>query len=70
MFTGGNLDRAKNRGVIYTVAPSFRNVNTIWTGSTMIHSADPRRRKTWTTSAARAHSVEQGVAHGGIAFRR
>jgi photosystem II stability/assembly factor-like uncharacterized protein len=33
MFTNGNLDRAKNRGVIYTVAPSFRNVNTIWTGS-------------------------------------
>ena len=33
MYTGGNLDRAKNRGVIYTVAPSFRNANTIWTGS-------------------------------------
>jgi hypothetical protein len=33
MYTGGNLDRAKNRGVIYTVAPSFRNVKTIWTGS-------------------------------------
>ena len=33
MYTGGNLDRAKNRGVIYTVAPSFRSVNTIWTGS-------------------------------------
>jgi len=33
MYTGGNVDRAKNRGVIYTVAPSFRNVNTIWTGS-------------------------------------
>jgi photosystem II stability/assembly factor-like uncharacterized protein len=33
MFTGGNFDRAKNRGVIYTVAPSFRSVNTIWTGS-------------------------------------
>jgi photosystem II stability/assembly factor-like uncharacterized protein len=33
MFTDGNLERAKNRGVIYTVAPSFRNVNTIWTGS-------------------------------------
>jgi photosystem II stability/assembly factor-like uncharacterized protein len=33
MYTGDNLDRAKNRGVIYTVAPSFRSVNTIWTGS-------------------------------------
>ena len=33
MYTGGNLERAKNRGVIYTVAPSFRSVNTIWTGS-------------------------------------
>ncbi len=33
MYTDGNLDRAKNRGVIYTVAPSFRNVSTIWTGS-------------------------------------
>jgi photosystem II stability/assembly factor-like uncharacterized protein len=33
MFTEGNLERAKNRGVIYTVAPSFRNANTIWTGS-------------------------------------
>jgi len=33
MYTGGNLDRAKNRGVIYTIAPSFRNANTIWTGS-------------------------------------
>nr|MDQ2969654.1 glycoside hydrolase [Acidobacteriota bacterium] len=33
IYTEGNLDRAKNRGVIYTLAPSFRNVNTIWTGS-------------------------------------
>ena len=33
MYTEGNLDRAKNRGVIYTIAPSFRNANTIWTGS-------------------------------------
>ena len=32
-YTDGNLDRAKNRGVIYTIAPSFRNANTIWTGS-------------------------------------
>ena len=33
IFTNGDLSRAKNRGVIYTVAPSFRAVNTIWTGS-------------------------------------
>lgn len=33
IFTDGDLSRAKNRGVIYAVAPSFRNVNTIWTGS-------------------------------------
>ncbi len=33
MYTDGNLDRAKNRGVIYTIAPSFRSANTIWTGS-------------------------------------
>ena len=33
IFTDGDLSRAKNRGVIYTVAPSFRSVNTIWTGS-------------------------------------
>jgi photosystem II stability/assembly factor-like uncharacterized protein len=33
MYTDGNLERAKNRGVIYTIAPSFRNANTIWTGS-------------------------------------
>jgi len=33
MYTGDNLERARNRGVIYTVAPSFRSVNTIWTGS-------------------------------------
>ncbi|MDQ6717240.1 MAG: glycoside hydrolase, partial [Gemmatimonadota bacterium] len=33
MYTGGNLSRAKNRGVIYSVGPSFLNVNTIWTGS-------------------------------------
>jgi photosystem II stability/assembly factor-like uncharacterized protein len=33
IFTNGNLSRAKNRGVIYTVAPSFKSVNTIWTGS-------------------------------------
>jgi len=33
MYTDGNLDRAKNRGVIYTIAPSFRNASTIWTGS-------------------------------------
>jgi photosystem II stability/assembly factor-like uncharacterized protein len=33
MYTDGNLDRAKNRGVIYAIAPSFRNASTIWTGS-------------------------------------
>jgi photosystem II stability/assembly factor-like uncharacterized protein len=33
MYTEGKLDLAKNRGVIYTIAPSFRNANTIWTGS-------------------------------------
>jgi hypothetical protein len=33
IFTGGDPSRAQNRGVIYTVAPSFRNTNTIWTGS-------------------------------------
>ena len=33
IFTNGDLSRAKNRGVIYAVAPSFRDVNTIWTGS-------------------------------------
>jgi photosystem II stability/assembly factor-like uncharacterized protein len=33
MYTDGNLARAQNRGVIYTIAPSFRNANTIWTGS-------------------------------------
>jgi photosystem II stability/assembly factor-like uncharacterized protein len=33
IFTGGNPARAQNRGVIYTIAPSFRDVNTIWTGS-------------------------------------
>ncbi|MEO8908649.1 MAG: glycoside hydrolase [Gemmatimonadaceae bacterium] len=33
MYTGGNLERAKNRGVIYTIAPSFESLNTIWTGS-------------------------------------
>ena len=33
IYTDGDLSRAKNRGVIYAVAPSFRNVNTIWTGS-------------------------------------
>ncbi len=33
IYTGGDLERAKNRGVIYTVAPSFSDVNTIWTGS-------------------------------------
>jgi photosystem II stability/assembly factor-like uncharacterized protein len=33
MYTDGNLDRARNRGVIYTIAPSFKSANTIWTGS-------------------------------------
>jgi photosystem II stability/assembly factor-like uncharacterized protein len=33
MYTDGNLDRAKNRGVIYAIAPSFRNAKTIWAGS-------------------------------------
>ncbi len=33
MYTGGDLSRARNRGVIYSVGPSFRDVNTIWTGS-------------------------------------
>jgi photosystem II stability/assembly factor-like uncharacterized protein len=33
MYTGGDLSRAKNRGVIYSIGPSFKDVNTIWTGS-------------------------------------
>ena len=33
MYTGGDLSRARNRGVIYSVGPSFRDVNVIWTGS-------------------------------------
>jgi photosystem II stability/assembly factor-like uncharacterized protein len=33
IYTNGDLSLSKNRGVIYAVAPSFRNVNTIWTGS-------------------------------------
>jgi len=33
MYTGGDLSRAKNRGVIYAVGPSFRDVNTIWVGT-------------------------------------
>ncbi len=33
IFTNGDLSRARNRGVIYAVAPSFRSVSTIWTGS-------------------------------------
>jgi photosystem II stability/assembly factor-like uncharacterized protein len=33
MFTDGDASRAQNRGVIYAVGPSFRNVNFIWTGS-------------------------------------
>ena len=33
IFTNGNPSRAKNRGVIYTVAPSFKSLKTIWTGS-------------------------------------
>lgn len=33
MYTGGDLSRAKNRGVIYSIGPSFRDVNVIWTGS-------------------------------------
>jgi len=33
MFTEGDLSLAKNRGVIYTIAPSFRDLNVIWTGS-------------------------------------
>ena len=33
IFTNGDATKAQNRGVIYTVAPSFRNANIIWTGS-------------------------------------
>jgi len=33
IFTNGNPSRARSRGVIYTVAPSFKSLNTIWTGS-------------------------------------
>ena len=33
IFTNGDASRAQNRGVIYAVAPSFRNVNIVWTGS-------------------------------------
>jgi photosystem II stability/assembly factor-like uncharacterized protein len=33
IFTNNDPARAQNRGVIYTVAPSFRDINTIWTGS-------------------------------------
>jgi len=33
IYTNGDLSLSKNRGVIYAVAPSFRTVNNIWTGS-------------------------------------
>ena len=33
IFTNHDLSKAKNRGVIYTIAPSFRDLNVIWTGS-------------------------------------
>jgi len=40
--------KGKHRGVIYTVAPSFQDANTIWAGTDdglILHYA--RRRKSW-----------------------
>ena len=33
IYTSGDLKKMPRRGVIYTVAPSFKNVNTIWVGT-------------------------------------
>jgi len=33
IFTPMDPEKGKHRGVIYTVAPSFKNVNTIWVGT-------------------------------------
>src|SRR5581483_5717857 len=32
-FISKNPDAAKQRGVIYSLAPSFKNINTIWAGT-------------------------------------
>jgi photosystem II stability/assembly factor-like uncharacterized protein len=49
VFTSADPEKGKHRGVIYTIAPSYKDVNTIWVGTDdgLIHITRDAG-KTWT----------------------
>ena len=60
----------KQRGVIYSLAPSFKSVETLWAGTDdgLIWVTRRWREKLEEYYAAGTHAVEQGDADRGFAF--
>ena len=62
----------KQRGVVYSLAPSFHNIDTIWAGTDegLIWVTVRRRQELERRHPARTHALEQGHPTGGVALRR
>jgi photosystem II stability/assembly factor-like uncharacterized protein len=83
VFTASDPEKGKHRGVIYAVAPSFKESNTIWAGTDdgLIHitrdggkswqNVTPPQLKPWSkVSIIEASHFEAGTAYAAInAFR-
>ena len=71
MFTSADPEKGKHRGVIYTIAPSYKDGNVIWVGTDDgLIQITRDGGKTWTNvTPPGAHSLEQSVGDGCLAFR-
>ena len=78
-FAAADPEKGKHRGVIYAVAPSYKEVNTIWTGSDdgLIHitrdggknwqNVTPQQLKPWSkVSIIEAIHFDAGTAYAAI----
>ncbi len=84
VFAASDPEKGKHRGVIYAVAPSFKEVNTIWAGTDdgLIHitrdggkswqNVTPPQLKPWSkVSIIEASHFDAGTAYAAInSFRR
>ena len=79
VFAAGDLEKGKHRGVIYAVAPSFKEANTIWAGTDdgLIHitrdggkswqNVTPSQLKPWSkVSIIEASHFDAGTAYAAI----
>ncbi|HEV7511156.1 MAG TPA: hypothetical protein VGO27_05625, partial [Candidatus Acidoferrum sp.] len=76
VFAASDPEKGKHRGVIYAVAPSFKDANTIWAGTDdgLIHITRDAG-KTWQnvtppqlTPWSKVSIIEAGHYHGGTAY--